>query len=370
MLSRIYLAQSQFAGGDLLESAAKIADAIAKGFDELWTETLSGQLYYSLCDVGVLFAVATLVFFMVEWTKRMLNQEEQRAYTDFIWVLIVVVLLANKGQLLGGSTLAIRNYINNTNNIVLQTTAKGGDLRAAYQKALGVDAVRQTITKEIENCKASSLNPQEAIDCLEDAKKRLSQKYPTYFTASSGPFSWVTQKIDRVIQAPIDAIKNQANPLQVIFSPFSAYIGSSVIEVVSIVLIGLNGAYQWGIELTMLITALLGPLAVGGSLLPYGAKTIFTWLTGYFTVGMGKLCFNIMVGLAGELMANSGSDQPLFFLFVIGIIAPFLATGLAAGGGIAVLQQINKAGETYGSIAIDVSKAIVTKGISLANKIK
>jgi hypothetical protein len=370
MSLRIYLFAAQFAGGDLLDQAAKIADSIATGFDKLWQDTLSGQLYYSLCDVGVLFAVATFVFFMVEWTKRMINGEEQRAYTDFIWVLIVVVLLANKGQVLGQGTLSIRNYINNTNNIVLQQTAKGVDLRAAYQKALGVQAVRATIKQEIENCKTSSLKPEEAIKCLDDAKNRLSQQYPTYFTGSSGPFAWIIQKVDKIIQAPIDAIKSGANPLQVIFSPFSAYIGNTVIDIVSLVLLGLNGAYQWGLELTMLLTALLGPLAVGGSLLPYGAKTIFTWLTGYFTVGMGKLCFNIMVGLAAELMANSTSDQPLFFLFVIGIIAPFLATGLAAGGGIAVLQQINKAGETYGSIAIDITKAIATKGISLANKVK
>ncbi|WP_196518959.1 hypothetical protein, partial [Nostoc sp. WHI] len=240
----------------------------------------------------------------------------------------------------------------------------------AYQKALGVEAVRGAIGKEIENCKTSSLTPEESIKCLEDAKNRLSQEYPSYFTGSSGPFSWIVQKIDRIIQAPVDAINSGANPLQVIFSPFSAYIGSSVIEIVSIVLIGLNGAYQWAIELTMLLTALIGPLAVGGSLLPYGGKAIFTWLTGYFAVGMAKLCFNIIVGFAGQLIATSRSDQPLFFLFTIGIFAPFLATGLAAGGGLAVLQQINKASETYSSIAIDASKAVFTRGVSLASKFK
>ncbi|WGV29071.1 hypothetical protein [Halotia branconii] len=369
MLSKNYLfAQSQFAGADLLEQASKTADFIAQGFNDLWDETIRGDVYIAMCKVGVLFAVATLTFFMVEWTKKMLNGEEQRAYSEFIWVLIVIVLLANNGKVLGESTLGIRNYINNTNKYVLERTAQGVDLRAAYQKAMGVEAVRGAIGKEIGKCETSSLTPEESVKCLEDAKNRLQRDYPSYFTGSSGPFSWIIQKIDRIIQAPIEAINGGANPLQVILSPFSAYIGSSVIEIVSIVLIGLNGAYQWAIELTMLLTALIGPLAVGGSLLPYGGKAIFTWLTGYFAVGMAKLCFNVISGLAGQLIATSRADQPLFFLFTIGIFAPFLATGLAAGGGLAVLQQINKASETYSAIAIDASKAVFTRGRSLASK--
>ncbi|MFN6568205.1 hypothetical protein [Dendronalium sp. ChiSLP03b] len=369
LLLNYLFAQSQFAGGDLIEQAAKTADSLAQGFNELWTEVVTGELYAALCNVGVLFAVATFVFFMVEWTKQMLSGEEQRAYTDFIWVLIVIVLLANKGKILGDSTIAIRNYINNTNTVVLQQAAAGTNLRGAFQRAVGVEGVRGAIGNEIQNCRTSSLTPEESIKCLEDAKQRLRQQYPDYFRENDTVFSPIIQTIDRVIQAPIDALNNKANPLQVLFSPFSAYIGSQVIQIVSIVLLGLNGAYQWGIELTMLVTAFLGPLAVGGSLLPYGSKAIFAWLIGYFTVGMAKLSFNIIVGFAGQLMATSRADQPLFFLFTIGIIAPFLATGLAAGGGLAVLQQINKAAETYSTIAIDISKAIATKGVSLAEKV-
>lgn len=124
-----------FSGGDLLTRASETAEEIATGFNELWNNTLSGGLYAALCTVGVLFAVATFVFFMVEWTKQMINAEEQRAIVDFIWVLIVVVLLANNGQLLGQGTLAVRNYLNNTNNFVLQYTAQNADLSEAFRKS-------------------------------------------------------------------------------------------------------------------------------------------------------------------------------------------------------------------------------------------
>jgi hypothetical protein len=78
----------------------------------------------------------------------------------------------------------------------------------------------------------------------------------------------------------------------------------------------------------------------------------------------------MIVGFAGQLISDSQADQPMFFLFTIGICAPFLATGLAAGGGLALLQQINKASETYGAIAAEAGIAIITRGVSLAKFMK
>lgn len=77
-------------GGDLADLAKENAASIAQGFDELWNETITGGVYSAICTVGALFAIATLTFFVVEWTKKMMAGEEQRAYTDFIWPLIVV----------------------------------------------------------------------------------------------------------------------------------------------------------------------------------------------------------------------------------------------------------------------------------------
>ncbi|MBD2505666.1 hypothetical protein H6G83_34620, partial [Anabaena azotica FACHB-119] len=193
------------------------------------------------------------------------------------------------------------------------------------------------------------------------AKSDLTKKYPDKFKKNDGVFAWFIDSINGTIDAYKDALKKKASPMDVVLAPINAFVGSAITDIITIILVGMNGAYQWGIELTMLMTALLGPLAVGGSLLPYGAKSIYTWLVGYFSVGFGKLCFNIIVGFAGQLVADSKTYQPMFFLFTIGIFAPFLSTGLAAGGGIAVLTQINKAAQFYGGIALDITKTLVTK---------
>ncbi|WP_223269825.1 MULTISPECIES: hypothetical protein [Nostoc cyanobionts] len=365
----MYYLLAKLDGGDLADLAKENSASVAKGFDELWVNTLDGGVYWAVCDVGALFAIATLTFFVVEWTKKMMAGEEQRAYTDFIWPLIVILLLSNNGKILGNSTLGIRNYINNVNNIVLSKAAAGIDLKKAYESALGTEAARSAIGLAVSKCKNSSLSQQEQINCLTKAKEDLTKTYPDKFNKNNGVFSWFIDAIDGAIDSYKDVAQGKATVTDVIMSPINAFVGSAITDVITIILVGMNGAYQWGIELTMLVTALLGPVAVGGSLLPYGAKSIYSWLVGYFSIGFGKLCFNIIVGFAGQLVADSKSYQPMFFLFTIGIIAPFLATGLAAGGGISVLVQINKAAETYSSIAIEVAKGVATKGGSLVGKL-
>lgn len=116
------------------------------------------------------------------------------------------------------------------------------------EKALENEAARSAIGAEIENCRSSSLTPEDAITCLQDARNRLSTEYPSYFSGT-GPLASTIQRLETIIQAPIDAIDSGANPLQVIFSPFSAVIGNNIREVVTYILLGLNGAYQWGIRI-------------------------------------------------------------------------------------------------------------------------
>lgn len=369
------IAANAFEGAELLNQAANMADGVAKGFDELWTETINtgaaspaGGVWNSMCTVGTLFAVATLALFMVEWTKNMLQGDEQRAYSEFIWVIIVVALLANNGLLLGKATIGIRDYINNVNKFVLENAAASANLRANFQGVLESQTARLAMGNAINNCQQKSKTPQENIDCLKQTKEQFQAEFPTLFVKSGGglpgPLNDIVQKIDRAVSSVGDAIENGDNPLEIAFSPINALIGSNLMELVTIIMLGLNGAYQWAIELTFLLTALLGPLAVGGSLLPSGSKPIFAWLTGFFSVGMAKLSFNIITGFAGQLMSTSRASQPMFFLFTIAIFAPFLATGISAGGGLAVLTQINKASTFYTNLAIKVSSTAATGGMS------
>ena len=363
---------ADFAAGDLLENAAGGGSLVAQGFDELWQNTLNGGLYAALCRVGILFAVGSLVLFIVQWGKQMLDGDETRAVSELIWPLIVGLLLSNNGAILAQSTLVLRDYINSVNKFVLEFTAADADLTAAYQQALGHAAMQTAVGSAIEECRSANLSNEQVVQCLTQARTELQSKFPELFKdPDSGDSylgaagSWIMQELGKIDQATQEAqgdglpgIANQ------ILSGASAAVGAILTTFVTSLLLALNNAYQWGLEFSLLLTALLGPLAVGGSLLPFGSKAIMGWLTGFFSVGIAKLSFNIILGLAGLLISTAQASQPMIFLAFIGLVAPFLATGLAAGGGIAVLLQLHKSAAWASSGGVIVMRAAANKLIS------
>ncbi len=375
MIGQAVIAANNFGAGQLLENAAAGASLVTDGFNQLWEQTLTGGLYASLCKVGVLFAVGSLALFMVQWGKQMLNGEEQRAVAELIWPLVVALLLANNGKILASGTLMLRGYINTVNNYVLEYTAADADLRAAYQQGIGQAAVEAAVGNAIQQCRSAQLSNQEQIECLQQAKEELQAKFPNIFQGDKGEgiSGWVLQGLDKIDQAAQEA-DGGSNPIEGIANKLtaasSAAIGAVVTSFITSLLLALNNAYQWGLELALLLTALIGPLAVGGSLMPIGTKAIVGWLTGFFTVAIAKLSFNIILGLAGQLVASAQASQPMIFLAFIGIVAPFLATGIAAGGGMAVLTQLNKGAEwvasgatTAGSVALSATISRISKTI-------
>lgn len=372
MLGQTILAANNFGAGDLIENASAGASLVAEGFNELWQQTLTGGLYASLCKVGVLFAVASLALFMVQWGKQMINDEEQRAFSELIWPLIVAVLLTNNGSLLANSTLALREYINSVNNYILEYTAADADLRAAYQQALGQAALETAVGNAIQECRSSQLSNEEAIQCLKQARADLEVKFPDIFKDTEGGSylgaagSWITKSLDKINQAASEAegdgvFEGIANKIT---AASTAAIGAVVTTFITSLLLALNNAYQWGLELALLLTALIAPLAVGGSLMPIGSKAIVGWLTGFFTVGLAKLSFNIILGLAGQLIATAKASQPMIFLAFIGLVAPFLATGIAAGGGLAVLTQLNSGAQWLAGGAISAGNIALSASVS------
>lgn len=341
----LVIATDPFFGKDILENAAAGAQLTASGFKNLWEQTLNGNLYGSMCKVGQFFAVATLTLYMVELGKNWINQEDMKALSSWIWPIIVIGLLTNNGTLLRSGTLTIRGYINTVNNDILEFTAAGANLEVAFNRAVGNIALQQQVGAAMERCRSIPGSTNDSITCLQKAEAELKSSAPKLFKGEAPDSgSWEFNPLKSLSDAK-DALEN-LSPGQIaekIGNSITSAIGAMITGFVAALLLALNNAYQWGIEFTMLLTALLGPLAVGGSLLPFGAKPIFAWLTGYFSVGMAKLCFNIIVGLCGQLIANSQENQPMIFLLFVGLVSPILASALAAGGGLAVWTGLGKA---------------------------
>ncbi|GAX45842.1 hypothetical protein NIES4075_68630 [Tolypothrix sp. NIES-4075] len=315
--SGLIIAQTSKVGEEasrITEDGAAASAAIAESMNGLWDDVLSGGLYGAIAQLGVFFGVGTLLLFVVQWAKDMVDGDNPKAFSELIWPLVVVVLLSNQAQPLAAATRGLREIINQTNQTLLTSTSASIQLQEAYQRAMAdigsQDAARSLLTQ----CE-SIADPQQRRECMENA---IAQAKQIADSSPNGGKGW--------------------------FPDFgvSEFFNTNVFQLaVRGWLIAFSIAFQWMIEISMLLTALMGPLAVGGSLLPVGQKAIFAWLTGFFSVGMVKISFNIISGLVATLVVNAQENDPMIFAFATGLLAPILAMVIAAGGGMAVFNSLS-----------------------------
>jgi hypothetical protein len=252
-----------------------------------------------MANLGVFFAVGTLVLFIVQWTREMVDGDNSKAFSELIWPIVVIILLANNAQTLAAATQGLRAIINETNRTLLATTSASIQLQEAYQQVMLKTGKGDAIQSLIGQCNAIA-DPTQQTECLQNAARQAKE-----------------------IESQLD---NRPEWLRGVSDFFNTNIFQLTVRGW---LLAFGIAFQWVIEVSLLLTALLGPLAVGGSLLPVGSKAIFAWLTGFFSVGMIKLCFNIISGLVATLVLNADNNDPMIFAFAIGILAPVLSVILA-----------------------------------------
>lgn len=311
---------SQTTSGDatkIIQDGATASSVIAESFDQMWADVIKsgGGLYGALANLGMLFAVGTLVFWSVSYAKALLEDNYFKSAEEMVWVLVVTALLANQGQLLATGTLALRGIINQVNQTVLASTSSSISLQDAYKQIMQETGKQDVAQGLVSQC-ASIADPEQQKACLDNAKAQSQQ-------IAGGQQSSGFQKF-------LDDVGGilQTNLLTMAARGW---------------LMAFGIAFQWVVEVSMLLTGLLAPLAVGGSLLPIGQKAIFAWLTGFFSVGIVKLSFNIICGLVATIVLNAGDSDPMIFAFATSVLAPILSLALAAGGGMAVFSSLSSA---------------------------
>ena len=298
---------------DITADGAKAADDVAKSFDHLWEDTLGGPLYSSIADVGIFFAVGALSIFMVQWAKAMLEGENSKALSELIWPILVIFLLGNHGENLASTTLELREIIQQTNQTILETTTSSVQLQEAYQEIMKTNGGADTIRSLQIQCEKIS-DPKGQQECYQKGMKQAEE------------YAQKTNTSDKEKSLMEQLLKFDQSVFQTMLRG---------------VLYGFGAAFQWIVEVSLLLTALLGPLAVGGTLLPLGKKSIIVWLTAFFSVGMVKLCYNIICGLVATMMFSNNIMDAMVFSLIIGILAPVLSLALATGGGFSIINGMS-----------------------------
>lgn len=327
-------------GSDIANDGIKTQQDVAYAMNGLWDDVLnpggssSSGIYAAICQVGVFFAVGTLLIFITLWARDLIEDGSSlKNWGDMIWPFIVIILLVNNGTVLANTTKELRAIVNGVNQSVLEYTAASTELAQAYQQAQDVIGVESQIQATVSQCQ-NIAEPAKKNQCLlqaADQVDRIVQEAQKKQRQLPNRVRRLAGKVKRFASNPVGATA------QAIGRAFQSALQLAIRG--WLLVAGL--AFQWGVEVAMLLTGLLGPLAVGGSLLPMGAKPVFGWLTGFFSVGIAKLSFNIMAGLTATIILKAPDSDPMIFAFIVGLFAPFLALLLAAGGGMAILNGLS-----------------------------
>jgi hypothetical protein len=319
------------AAKDVLVNALNSQDTFKTELDLMWTNVIgAGGLWSGLCGLGGLFAIVTLVFFTLALIKEFVEEQEfSTNLSQLIWPVIVAILLTNNGAMLADLTRGMRGIISGLNNNMLSSVVSQVDLKETYEKAMGRQAAEYYYNIANQDCSNTDLNKYK--ECMAIYQQNADSLIPANNNAQNQNF--------------FDAIKNGiAN----IFNNIGDGIGSAVafvpLQGVKFFLLTVGNAFQVIVEIALLLTGLLGPLAVGGTLLPVGQKAIFAWMVGFYSIGMVKLCYNIMVGLFSTLLVSGDGWLDLGFALVMGILAPLLSLVLAVGGGMAIFNSLLSTG--------------------------
>jgi hypothetical protein len=335
----IQLIFAQVGIDEVLDNGVATSQSIAGGWDQQWLNLLqnntSNNLYGAITNLGIFFAVGTLLFFMLQFLRDLISYEYSRPISALIWPFLVVILLSNSGNgsILSNLTLGVRNFLNTVN----QQVVVSADADKMYQQALNMSIAEDIAGSLLRPCQ--SLTGEQQSQCFVKAAEKVDNLWQKY-RDTYGNKSWIIR-----LQTKVDNIRYGTGVVSE--ASFNSLLGSTVQTSIKNFLVSLQYAFQNLIEATMLLIAALGPIAVGGSLLPVAGKPIFAWLTGFLSMGIAKISFNIIAVLTAAVIVNGpGQDvnvdpDLMWFIIFLGILAPVLSILVAAAGGFAVFSAIS-----------------------------
>ena len=341
------LVLAQVTGGrTIIEDSINQVESVQTAWDERWTDIFDGTngLYNGINEFASLIVVGAFLFFAVGWVKEAIERGIFPALPNVLWMLVIFVLLFNNGAMLGSITLGIRNLINDQTRVVLDVQIGEVSMLEALNDVIVSQQAKAVIQQQYTECEAKEGQAQ--IDCFLEAGERAEQIIDREYRARG----WVTAGVERLL-ARVRAITQQVTEnatngniadqlgwlTNLARENLIATAGQSLAQQV---LKGFQWAFANLIELAMLLTGLMGPIAVAGSVIPLQSRAIWAWLIGFFSLGLAKFSYNIIVGLAATVVvaADAQSSADIGFLLLISILAPVLALALAGGGGMAVFR--------------------------------
>ena len=349
---------SNASSAGILGGAEVISNNVSQAWDRTWDIALSGGLYGAINNIGIFLAAGALVFWLLDFVRKWLSDEVNGVWAlqDLIWPVIIILFTANNGALLAGFSRGFRDTLNGFNLQVVRVVAKEQDLEKTLNELGAYAVIDAKLVTARGQCNTITDNKR-LTQCLDEQNKALQgilQQYQQEYGLTV-KYKQLEASVKEGLRNPgealVDGVRTRVNnAVNLALSPAMA--------LVIVFMAACQYCFQQLIEVSMLLTAIMGPLALSASLLPFGAKPIFAWLTAFWSLSLLKLSYNVIAGLTAIAIYQTSGTETLGSAIFFGLFSPLLAIAMATGGGLAVFNGILAASGAGGAMAVSKIAAL------------
>ena len=341
---------AQTRGGEILQESLDATAISTEAMNNMWENLFVNEslLYNQIVNLATVLMMVGAFFLVLAFARAMQAADRDKLIEIIGWGFVVIILLANRGEILKHVTIGSREFINDqAKNVLL---AQVGDLtvKDALQDVLLTEKIQENVRAVFSGCEAKEGDAQ--LECIEEGveeAKKIVADYEAKFT-----FPGLT-RLKRNLEVIAGEVLNKRADRELTsreaFAEWdrrtSALIWQSATSSASKTFLkNFQNWFTYGYEFAMLLTGIIGPLSVSASLIPKSPRAFVSWAIGFFSIGVLKLSYNIVIGFAA-LYASSAEMEDLGssgFLLMMSIGAPLISIAIAGGGGAAIFFALGK----------------------------
>ncbi|MEA5566636.1 hypothetical protein [Anabaena sp. UHCC 0399] len=314
--------------GGIVKGAQIGSDLVMNAFEQDWKDLAAGQspIYTAVVSVSMLIAIFLVSFWSLGWYRQISDEGfSQNVVSEMVFPLLVILMLSNNGAMLANTSLALRNVTVNLNSSILSITRNGITLKDAIRSVNTDQTFIAAAQTEIAKCdtlptsetdaQGNKTNPrQKCIDekiyeAQKQAQATKKDKGIFGINVTWNPLDMGGQIINKVVQGTIFAI-----------------------------LMGLSAGFQYILQMSFLLTVYVAPIFLVLSFLPFGAKPIYAWLSGWLGLTLVLISYSITVGIIAGSIVNQPSSSLLLMQLLQAIFSPALAVAIGTGTGMSVFK--------------------------------
>lgn len=329
---------------DILQNNAEVSKAVQDSLSQTWKTTIGGPLYAEIAAIGAAIAVLCIGLWAANWLRATLDSEiPPRAFTELVVPILIVMLLGNpvnRGTFFGQVTLGLHEGMNGVSNQILEKLSQ--DFSQDVVDRAGVKIGAQAIAADALKLCAQEKDETTRNACFNNADKKVQDLLSPYQNEKwAQELYW--QLRDQIAAAQGSGYGN-SDFVARLFGGLGAVVNPMMTQAAMGWLMIVGAGFVWFIQHAQLLTALMGPLFLGASLLPIPGKPIVLWLTGFLGLGLADLSYKILIALVAITVLNSGPSDPMIFPLIAGVFGWLFALGMAGGGGLVLFANLSRIG--------------------------